>query len=269
MAFIPSLFAYPQKIVSINACTDQILMLLADRKQIASLSQYATQPEISAMADEALGIPQNHGLAEEIMMLNPDLILASSFGSRPTILLLKSLGYKIVEVPYASTFEDIRLNITTIAKAIDKVEQGKQLIANFDQRLLAIAKKLTNPSPIAVFYRESSYTTGDNTLANAILEAAGIINFATKLGISGSGYLSLEALITHHSDIIIMGRQASINGSVASAVFRHPAFKQYKANHLTINIREELWVCGTPFVLEAVDHLVSVRQHWKKHKALR
>lgn len=256
-----SVLAKPQKIVSINLCADQLLMLLAEREHIASLSHLAAKADSSAMFKKAAGIKQNFGQAEEILLMKPDLILASSFTSRPTVFLLKRLGFNIVELPIASNFDDIRRNIMTVAQAVDEIQRGEALLASFNKRLSTALSTQSDKRPVAVFYRENGYTTGDNTLANTIVEAAGFDNLATQLGISGGGYLSLETLINHNPDIIISGRGHSKKSSVAMAAFQHPAFKKFKAQKQMVTISDPLWVCGTPFVLEAVEHLVEVRQH--------
>ena len=82
-----------KRVVSINLCTDQLLLLIAQRSQIASVSYLARDPMISHLADQAQGIPINHGLAEEILPLEPDLVLVSSHTIRPTVALLQKLFY--------------------------------------------------------------------------------------------------------------------------------------------------------------------------------
>lgn len=266
LLFSQFLLANPQRIVSINVCTDQLLMLLADREQITSLSYLAAQHDTSVMAEKTFGIHHNRGSVEEILLLKPDLILTSSFTSKPTIFLLKKLKFKVLEIPYATSFADIKKNIKTVAKAIGRVSRGRQIISSFDKRLLSATKATTRLSPVAVFYQENAYTTGTNTLANTILETAGYINLATKLNILGGNYLPLETLLTQHSDFIIMGKKHwSRKESVAYAVFQHPAFKHYQANRFTIHISAQLWFCGTPFVLDAVENLIAIRRQWYKH----
>lgn len=264
-----SALAKPKKVVSINLCTDQLLMLLAEPEHIASVSYLAAKANSSAMHKRASGILQNYGLAEEILLMKPDLILAGTFTSRPAVFLLKRLGFNIVELPVASNFDDIRQNIMTVARAVDEIQRGEQLIASFNKRLLSALSTQSDPLPVAVFYRENGYTTGSNTLANTILEAGGFNNLATQLGISGSRHMSLETLISHEPDIIISGLRRSKKGSVAMAVFQHPAFKKFKAQKQMISISDPLWVCGTPFVLDAVEHLVAVRQNMSSHKFAR
>ena len=68
--FLPGIgMAKPARIVSMNVCADQLLLLLADREQIASLSFLATDISTSMMTEEAAGLPQNHGRSEEILPL--------------------------------------------------------------------------------------------------------------------------------------------------------------------------------------------------------
>jgi iron complex transport system substrate-binding protein len=260
--------AKPENIVSLNLCTDQLLMLLADHDRIASVSYLAVKKETSAMAEEAFGIPLNHGKAEEIMIMKPELVLAGAFTSRPTVFMLKKLGYKVIELPVARHLDDIRKNIKTVADAIGEPQRGKQMIAAFDLRLAGFQADHDIPKPIAVFYRENSYTTGGHTLANSILEAAGFINLAKTLGISGSGHLPLETLITQASDIIILGQKRSQKGAMSAAALAHPAFKKFANQRMTITISDPDWVCGTPFVLDAIENLATIRKTWQKDTSL-
>ncbi len=262
----PPLLAKPQRIISINLCTDQLLMLIAERKNIASVSYLAAKKNSSAMFIEAKGIKPNRGLAEDILLMKPDLILAGTYTSRSAVFLLKRLGFNIIELPVAKNLDDIRQNIKTIANAVGEVEKGEQLLASFNQRLSKALATQPKQRPIAVFYRENGYTTGGNTLANTILETAGFINLASQLGISGSGYLSLETLIVENPNIIISGKQRSKKGSVARAAFQHPAFKKFIAQKQIINISDPLWVCGTPFVLDAIEHLMTIHQSTTNEK---
>lgn len=255
--------AKPRRIVSINLCTDQLAMLLADRNRIASVSYLATKRDASVMYKEASGFPQNHGLAEEILLKKPDLVLAGAFTSRPTVFLLKELGFKLVEIPVASSIEDIRFNIRTVADAIGETRRGNQLIDAFDQRLAAASVSFTQPRPIAAYYRENGFTSGAHSLGGAILEAAGFINLAAQLGISGTGHLALEVLISHRPDFIVRHQPRHPDHSVAIGTFQHPAFRTFAADRSVVRIADPLWACGTPFVIEAIEHLAASRQQWQ------
>lgn len=82
----------PQRVLSMNLCTDQLAMLLAAPGQLISVSYLAQDPRASVMAEEAMTYDVNHGLAEEIFLLQPDLVLAGSFTTPATTALLRRLA---------------------------------------------------------------------------------------------------------------------------------------------------------------------------------
>src|SRR3546814_21060735 len=79
-----------------NVCTDQLVMQIARPERIVSLSFLSRDPQVSAMAAEAAVFPVNHGLAEEILPLRPDLVVAGSYTPRPTVPLLRRLGVPVL-----------------------------------------------------------------------------------------------------------------------------------------------------------------------------
>ncbi len=250
--------ASPRRFVSMNLCTDQLLMLLADREEIASLSYLARRQDLSLTTQDAMQYPVNHGLAEEIMGFKPDIVFAGVFSRPATVFMLKRLGYRVEVLPVASDFDAIVRNIRAIANAVEHPERGERLVAAFKQRLRAIKHSLPAEKPRVVMYRENSYTTGKNTLAHAIIETAGFENLAASLGISGSGHLPLERLLQHPVDVLIEGRRRSPDGSVAAAVLLHPAYRHYARQRQAVAIDDRLWICGTPAVLKAVEQLMAL-----------
>ncbi len=99
--------AAPQKIVSLNLCTDQLLMLLADPKQIASLSKIVDDPNVSFLAEKSAEFKKNRGDAEEIFMNSPDLVVAGVYTEKATVQILQSLGVRVEIFPIEQNFDDI------------------------------------------------------------------------------------------------------------------------------------------------------------------
>lgn len=71
-------------IVSANLCADQLVLSLADRDQIVSLSPFAADKEISFLAAQAAGLPRNTGAAEELIRLSADLVVLGRYDNRLT-----------------------------------------------------------------------------------------------------------------------------------------------------------------------------------------
>lgn len=250
--------AKPERIVSMNLCTDQLVMLLADRERILSVSYLAADPQASALAGEVDGIPVNLGLAEEILPMAPDLILAGAFTTRPTVFLLRKLGYRVVELPVAENVDDVRANIRIVAEAIDEIERGEAMVAAIDDKLQRLSPD-SGPRPLAVLYWANGYTSGSGTLANAAVEAAGFRTLGRELGLTGTGQLPLETLLAAEPDMLITGRQRE-GAALANENFRHPALRQAFAGRSNVSLPDYLWVCGTPFVADAILRLSAARE---------
>ena len=107
-----------RRIVSLNLCTDQILLELVPRNRIAALSWLAGDGNVSAVAGELKGIKLIAGGAEEVLALDPDLVLASPYAATPTVELLKRLGRRVEMVPFATDFAMIRSTVRQVAAAV-------------------------------------------------------------------------------------------------------------------------------------------------------
>ena len=127
--------AAPQKIVSLNLCTDQLLMLLADPDQIISLSKIVDDPNVSFLAEKSAEFKKNRGDAEEIFMESPDLVVAGVYTEKATVQILKSLGVRVEIFPIEQNFEDILKNIRKMGDLVGHSDRAKRMIDDFNIRL--------------------------------------------------------------------------------------------------------------------------------------
>ena len=86
------------RIVSMNICTDQMLLALADPAQIIGLSRFSRDGR-QGWVEGAQKFPILSGGAEDILVLKPDVVTASQFDKRSTRELLKANGVNLVELP--------------------------------------------------------------------------------------------------------------------------------------------------------------------------
>ena len=97
----------PQRIVSISLCTDQLLLLLAERDQIASLSTWAVDENMSYMIDAVGDIPLKDSSIEEIIRYQPDLVVANRFAAWDSTKFLRQLGNQVKQIPLAESIAEI------------------------------------------------------------------------------------------------------------------------------------------------------------------
>lgn len=250
----------PKRIVSLNLCTDQILMMLVDPDRITAISYLSQNADTSVMAEQARRHAVARGLAEEILTLNPDLVLAGTFTTRPTVSLLKRLGRNVVEVPPAYGLDEIRRNVRLIAASVGEDEKGAAIIAAFDERLARFARPSPGRQLVAATYYASNYTSGSATLVDDVIRAAGFRNLAADLGKRGTARLSLEHLVALKPDLVVLGRTREQYKTVTAENLRHPAFNAFLKNVPHVTIPDKLWICGTPHTLDAIERLSQKRR---------
>ena len=85
----------PQRVASLNVCTDQLVLALLQRPRIASITFLAVNADTSYYHQKAHGIAINYGTAEEILGVKPDLIVAGSYTTPATTALLRKLGLRV------------------------------------------------------------------------------------------------------------------------------------------------------------------------------
>lgn len=248
----------PARVVSINLCTDQLAMLVAAPGQLHAVSHIARDPRVSAMTREAGDLAVNHGRAEEIYRMRPDLVLAGQHSARTTVAMLRRLGIPVAVIPAASSLDDVRDRLLQVGGALHREAAAQRLVAQFDARLARLQEDVAR-HPEAVLYYANGYTSGEQTLAGQILMAAGFSNAAAKNGYRAGMKLPLEVLAMTAPEIVITSRPYP-GASRSEAILDHPVVQGFRAERAGTTMTDHDWVCGTPFVLRAIEGLARTRR---------
>ena len=251
----------PERVVSMNLCTDQLAMLLAEDGQLISVSRIAADPYSSPMAEEAGAYPLNGGGAEEIYLLEPDLVLAADWSDPVAVGMLRRLGIEVVQVPIATALAEIPGQLRAAGRALGQAEKAEAMAEAAEARLAVLSVVGGDEGPVAAVYYANGYTLGTGTLGHDIIRAAGFENLAERLGRPGGGRLALETLLVEAPDILIAS-QAYAGASEAEALARHPALDGYFEDDRVIESGPE-WVCGTPLTIRAVEELARLRLRYE------
>lgn len=244
----------PQRVVSLNLCTDQLLLMLLPRERIAMLSQLATDRSMSWVAEQATGIPLFDGSVERIIELNPGLILAGTMASRESSAVLLRLGYPVRTLAMPETIAESLRFIAEIAELLGEPAAGQALIEQTARRLDTVrAASRTQRPRLAVVYLPNGLSPGANTLKDELLAIAGWRNLSRELGIDGYGELTLESLVLHRPERMIVDASDLEHTSMAQQLLRHPAL----THHITIRtIPTATWMCGGPQIADAAEALL-------------
>lgn len=251
--------APPRRVVSINMCADLLLLSLAPRERIVSLSPYASDPSVSPLVALASGIAVNHARVEEVIRESPDLVLAGRFNSPETVALLRRLGQPVLVLDVPDSLAETRAQIRSVAAALGEPVRAEQLIADMDARLARAGGAASGAPPLAAVYRANNYTAGAGTLVDDLIAAAGLRNLARETGIHGWATMGLEALLTGRPQLLVLdsGEQPP---SLASLSLQHPALSAMRERVTVVAVPARLWICAGPWMAEAVELLAAARE---------
>ena len=244
--------------MSLKICTDELLLDLVPPSRIASVTFLSREKAALKAWPQGANVAVNHGTAEEILATHPDLILTDPFMAPSLRPLLAKSGAKILEVPPAENFEQIRAVTRMVAQAVGEQARGEALIARMDADLRILAAHRPKHILTVAGWGGGGYVPGKGGLFDTVLTAAGARNIER----GSFGYYDVEALIAANPDALVYGDTYSGTTSLRADQNLHPALlKRYAGRRINY---ASLYGCGVPqsarMALDLQDALRRVTQ---------
>ncbi len=246
---LPPVNSHPT-IVSLNPCTDAILAEVADREQILAISRYSHDPRGTSMdLAKARAFRSTGGTVEEVLALDPDVVVGSSFMDPATRGALGDLGMRVEMVGIASTVADSEAQVRQLAALAGHPERGEALVARIEG---ALAQAAASGAPVpAILWQPDGIVPGDGALVSELLRRTGFVNQSAARGMGQADYLSLERLLADPPRVLLVA--GSERGQ------RHPVLAHLP--HLQrAAFDPTLLYCGGPTVIRAVERLTAIRR---------
>ena len=255
---MPARAADLPRIVSMNVCTDQLVVKLADPEQIIGLSRFAR--ETSWAADDISRYPVLSGAAEDVLVLKPDIVVASLFDKRSTRELLREHSVRVAEFAVPQNLEEARIQIRAMGEIVGHADRAAQEIARLDAALTrahqAVAAKHYSVLPLS----RRGWVAGSDSFVSALLTETGLFNAAGDLGFGAGGFAPLEAIVNIKPDFLLVSQAGDHAGDDGQAFLLHPALERFYPPNKRIVIPERLTECGGVLLAQALDVLVKQLQ---------
>lgn len=162
--------AAPDRVVSLNMCTDELLLLLAEPAQIASVTHLAQDEHEFPFWRTARRYPANNGSVVSVAGDRPDLILTMGGIAQDRTWLAERIGAELVVLPFPQSLADVEAAVRTVAAALGREQRGRQFIA--------IMREMSAARPEApretVFLTDSGFSVAENSLGAEWLQLAGL-----------------------------------------------------------------------------------------------
>lgn len=192
---------YPERIVSIAPTPTEILFAVGAGSLVVGVDGYSDYPaatqNITKVGDYELNI-------EQIVALDPDLILSSDLVPEADLAMLESNG-----IPYMiiadKTISDVFASIKLVGDVTGHSVDAARLVASLKARMAAVtdltlAPNVTSPKVYIEYY--PYWTFGPGSFGNDLIELAGGTNIATN---KTNEYVEItnEFVVSQNPDFII------------------------------------------------------------------
>ena len=244
------------KIVSLDHCSDQYALALADPSQIAAVSYRAVE-DYSFFQKRAQGLPSTRGSIEDILYLKPDMVIRYWGGNRRMKPYLDEAGIRIVSAHTGMKTDHVFKNVEAFSKAFHREEAGAAFIRTYKSRLKKLQQVRTNGLR-AVYISAGGTTAGPGTFGDEVIKLAGFSNAVADLGVKGWRTLPLEALVLNPPDLIIGAFFDSTSVHRSNwGLLRHPVVKRMFHDVPTILVPGRLLACRAFTFVDAAEYIVE------------
>jgi iron complex transport system substrate-binding protein len=229
-------------IVSLDLCTDWMLLKYADPSQVRAYSPLLYKYQADWVPD---GLPVHDGSLEHILQLEAGLLISGEYNAILLRKRLRQLGTEVAVLSLPTTLEGIR---RYQAEFLDLIDLSPGSVAlDWDRAFAPRHESL-------LLLGANGIGTGADTLENDLLRKAGWNNY-----IEAPGYVSLELerVVANPPDAIYSSAPPS--NSLANLFIRHPAIRTLMPQDAGPRAEDWRWQCPGPWSLELIQELAS----WK------
>ncbi len=236
-------------IVSLNPCTDAILADVTAPGQLLAVSHYSHDPRGSSMRPEqAKRFPATGGTVEEVLALDPDVVVASTFLDPATARAFARLGIRVQTVGIAATVADSEAQVRQLAALAGEPARGGALVSRIEHGVAAARRP--GPTVTALLWQEGGLVPGPQTLVAQLLGNSGFASQSAVRGLGQGAYLPLEQVLADPPQWVIAAGDERME--------HHPALRHLRGVRYAA-IEPNLLFCGGPTIPRLAAQLAALR----------
>jgi iron complex transport system substrate-binding protein len=259
---MPAHAAALPRVVSMNVCTDQLLLTLADPEQIIGLSRFSR--DASWAVGDISRYPFLSGGAEDVLVIKPDIVVASLFDKRSTRELLKNHGVHVAEFGVPQNLDEAKVQIREMGDIVGHPDRAVREIDRLDAAIARARQMIADKHFSVLPLSRRGWVAGRDSFVSSLLTETGLFNAAGDLGVGTSGFASLEAIVNLKPDFLLVSQAGDHAGDDGQAFLLHPALERFYPPARRIVIPERLTECGGVMLAEALDVLVKELERVEK-----
>ncbi len=225
----------------------EIGFALMETSRIAAVYSFFSDPEISNIADHVEGLTVIGYEPEEVVALEPDVIVASKFTNPDLIAVFQAANLPVFRTALEGSDGDIP-NILLIAYAVGEEDRGLKLVEEVQNRLDFVRDRIAEADIAeadrtsvlsASKYFTDIWVAGTGSNVHNIIEDAGGVNAASE--IADNQQISIESIAAMNPDVIILTQPMESGLAFADELRASPVLQDVGAVQ-----NDEIYVVGSP-----------------------
>ena len=242
-------------IVSLNPSTDAILADIAVPGQLLAISHYSHDPAATSMPlDLARRFSVTGGTVEEVLALDPDLVVASAFLAPATRAAFERLGIRVETFGIASTIDQSLAQVHALASLAGRAQQGDLLAGRISAAWAESEPEAVGFGSVkvsALLWQEGGIVPGPESLVAQMLDRSGFALHSAARGLGQGAYLPLEHVLADPPAVLLAASD--------ERALSHPALGRLPHMQRAA-FDPALLYCGGPSIIRALARLREIRR---------
>lgn len=226
--------APPKRLYSLSLGHAEIVAALRGGDVLVATASFFKDPATSASYSEFVGTPDAGSDSEEIVALDPEIVIVSAFTSADLVEQLTSVGIDVVK----ANLEDSALgnvpNILLLGYMLGEEQRAIELADEVTRRVNSVsdrveAASVEQPRVLALALFSDIFVAGVGSTEGGIIDAAGGINAAAEDGIDGHQTIGIEGIASMNPEIILLTQPEESALEFADELYADPALANVPA----------------------------------------
>ena len=226
---IVEITSQPQAVVTPSLGHSEMLVALVDISRVAGIGRHSYNPDASNIVAIADTIPDKTITrdVERILLLDPDLVIVSSFAKAEFVEQLETIGITVVQTQFEDTISGIADNVRLMAYILGEVDRGEAIVEEVQRRVkfvedtIGVVPDEDKPGVIMLGFL-SKWTGGSTTSNEDIINRAGGVNLP-GLEFEGFQEIGVEGIVAMNPKVMILSADEVRENDAMNVLLDNPA----------------------------------------------
>jgi iron complex transport system substrate-binding protein len=238
----------PRRVASLNLCTDELLLALAPRGQIVSVTHLARSPAESRFWRLGRRHRPNDGSLLSVALLRPDLLITMGGNASDRLRIAPRLGIRTLDLPYPNRLDDVAQAFRRVAAALGRPRAAEPWL----RRLAALRRSVPIRSRDAIWLGDGGRTVSASSLEAQWMRLTGL----RQRRVAGDR-VPLETLIARPPQVLLRIEYRQGQYSRGRQWLSHPLARRAAAGR-TLASDGRAWTCMGPAMIAEAERLRGV-----------